>query len=89
MQGDHGMFHPIEFGGLWMSPRAAALPASLVESKMRDRLHILNAYYLPGSNPPHVPDTITPVNTFRLILNHYFGGVYAILADELYIPTAG
>ncbi len=44
---------------------------------------ILNAYYLPGHNDKLYP-TITPVNTFRLIFDSYFGGSYDMLPDVSY-----
>ena len=44
---------------------------------------ILNAYYLPGHAGELYP-TISPVNTFRLIFNAYFGGKYDMLADVTY-----
>lgn len=44
---------------------------------------ILNAYYLPGHKTDLYP-TISPVNTFRLIFNDYFGGKYKILKDRTY-----
>ena len=47
------------------------------------RMWILNAYYLPGHNDELYP-TITPVNSFRLIFNAYFGGKYDILDDVSY-----
>lgn len=47
------------------------------------RMRILNAYYLPGHNDSLYAD-ITPVNTFRLIFNLYFGGKYDILEDTSY-----
>jgi hypothetical protein len=41
---------------------------------LKDRRYfILNAYYLPGKEDVEIPSTITPVNTFRLIFNLYFG----------------
>jgi hypothetical protein len=46
-----------------------------------DRVKILNAYYLPDHNKQGLYDTITPVNTFRLIFNTYFGGKYEMLPD--------
>ena len=46
-----------------------------------DRVKILNAYYLPDSNNEGLYDTITPVNTFRLIFNIYYGGEYEMLPD--------
>jgi hypothetical protein len=45
---------------------------------------ILNAYYLPGSDYK-VSETITPVNTFRIILDEYFGANLELLPDEIYV----
>jgi hypothetical protein len=47
------------------------------------RMRILNAYYLPGHNDKLYPN-ITPVNTFRLIFDTYFGGNYDMLPDIAY-----
>jgi hypothetical protein len=44
---------------------------------------ILNAYYLPGSKTELYP-TISPVNSFRIIFNDYFGGEYDMLEDNSY-----
>ncbi len=49
-----------------------------------DRFEILNAYYLPGQGSQKVYPTISPVNTFRLIFDTYFGGSYSLLPDESY-----
>jgi hypothetical protein len=46
-----------------------------------DRLKILNAYYLPDGGNDMLYATITPVNTFRVIFNAYFGGQYDLLPD--------
>ena len=43
---------------------------------------ILNAMYLPGMDYSEIPESISPVNTFRLIFNHYFGAEYEILPDD-------
>ncbi|MGE5461961.1 MAG: hypothetical protein ACM3PS_01310 [Syntrophothermus sp.] len=48
-----------------------------------NRMKILNAYYLPGHNDKLYP-TITPVNTFRVIFDTYFGGKYDMLPDISY-----
>jgi hypothetical protein len=51
------------------------------------RLPILNAYYLPGKNADQfLYPTITPVNSFRVILNTYFNGQFELLPDKIY-PT--
>ena len=44
---------------------------------------ILNAYYLPGHEKDLYP-TISPVNSFRLVFNDYFGGKYEMLKDKTY-----
>jgi hypothetical protein len=56
--------------GPWLQPRAK-------------RFWILNAYYLPGHMDNLYPD-LSPVNTFRLVFNAYFGGKYDMLADVSY-----
>jgi len=43
---------------------------------------IFNAYYLPGDGKGLLYDSISPVNSFRLIFNHYFGADYILLEDE-------
>ncbi len=49
-----------------------------------DQFKILNAYHLPGHNDLLYP-TISPVNTFRLILDTYLGGDYPLLEDKSYL----
>jgi hypothetical protein len=44
------------------------------------RMKNLSAYYLPGVNPGLYP-SITPVNTFRVVLNAYFGQKLELLED--------
>ncbi|NTU76172.1 MAG: hypothetical protein HGA86_08640, partial [Anaerolineaceae bacterium] len=54
-------------------------------SKFEDahqKMHILNAYYLPDGKNSMLYPTITPVNTFRVVLNAYFGGQYPLLPDR-------
>jgi len=46
-----------------------------------ERFVILNAYYLPGQDYQDFYPAITPVNSFRLIFNHYFGSQYELLPD--------
>jgi hypothetical protein len=48
---------------------------------------IFNAYYLPKGYQ-QVYDTITPVNTYRIVFSEYFGLDYDLLEDESYFsPT--
>jgi hypothetical protein len=50
------------------------------------RMTILNAYYLPGGSED-LYATISPVNTFRVIFNRYFGGKFEILPDISYFSV--
>jgi len=44
----------------------------------------LNAYYLPDDKQSLIYDTITPVNSFRLIFNAYFNDTYPLVEDTIY-----
>jgi hypothetical protein len=48
---------------------------------------ILNAYYLPGTGQAGLYPSITPVNSFRVVFNAYFGTDLPILPDRSYIFT--
>lgn len=50
----------------------------------RSRMKILNAYYLPEGGDQRLYPEITPVNTFRLIFDYYFGMSYPLLEDHSY-----
>lgn len=43
---------------------------------------ILNAYYLTGKDNPILYSSITPVNSFRVVFDTYFGTEYGLLPDE-------
>ncbi len=43
---------------------------------------ILNAYYLPGDGEKRLYTSISPVNTFRVIFDQYFGGQLSMLPDQ-------
>ena len=43
---------------------------------------ILNSMYLPSMDYSALSDSISPVNTFRLIFNQYFGADYPLLDDD-------
>jgi tetratricopeptide (TPR) repeat protein len=51
-------------------------------SLLRDRMFIINAYYLPESIRKNLNDSITPVNTFRLIFDNYFGTELGLLKNK-------
>ena len=45
---------------------------------------ILNAYYLPGIDKTKLYKTVSPVNSFRLVFDHYFGSRFGLLDDKAY-----
>jgi hypothetical protein len=56
----------------------------LTEDPLR-RLPILNAYYLPGVQTDQILySSISPVNSFRVVLNSYFGKNLPLLEDQSY-----
>jgi hypothetical protein len=56
-------------------------------SSASGRMAILNAYYLPGKDPFVIYSDISPVNTFRVIFNEFFGANYPLLEDVSYFST--
>ena len=52
-------------------------------------MSIFSAYYLPDQNTDLIYDSITPVNSFRLILNTYFNTDYKLLEDKSYFSDYG
>ena len=46
------------------------------------RFDILNAYFFPDGNYAALYPEISPVNTFRVILNTHFAGEYSLLKDQ-------
>ena len=56
-------------------------------SSPQDSLKILNAYYLPGHTNRLYP-SISPVNSFRVVLNSYFGTSLPLLDDVSYYSSA-
>lgn len=71
IQGDHG-------------PGAYYDTLQLDEACLRERYSILNAYYFPDENYALLYPSITPVNSFRVILNNYFGADMELLEDRNY-----
>ncbi len=49
-----------------------------------DQTEILNAYYFPDQDYQILYPTISPVNSFRVILNQYFNRSYSLLPDRSY-----
>jgi len=60
---------------------------SLENTNIRERFPILNAYYFYDQNYGSLYPQITPVNTFRVIFNQYFGTDYELLDDRSFYST--
>jgi hypothetical protein len=71
IQGDHGSGLYLD----WNSPENSCL---------RERTSILNAYYIPMAMSQELYETITPVNTFRVVFNEAFGLRLPLLEDKNY-----
>ncbi len=53
---------------------------------LKTHIKILNAYYLPNFDQEDILyESISPVNSFRLVFNFYFGTDYELLEDKSYI----
>jgi hypothetical protein len=75
LQGDHGPGS--RFGMLRVE----------TENCLWERYSILNAYYFPDQNYEKLYPTITPVNSFRVIFNTYFGTELPLLEDKNYYAS--
>jgi len=58
------------------------------KERLKLRMSILNAYLLPRGVRQNLYDSITPVNSFRLILNKCFGVNLDLLRDENYFAIS-
>lgn len=78
LQGDHG-------------PGAYLDAGSADNTCLRERFGILNALYLPGQDAATlaqaVPQDLTPVNTFRVVFNLYFGADLPMLPNRQYVAA--
>ena len=74
LQSDHGPSGRLDLG-------------SVEKSDVHERMAILNALYLPGIAADWQHKDMTPVNTFRIILNHYFGDSLPLFPNRNYFDT--
>jgi len=74
LQGDHGPGSRLD----WDDP---------LHSDRFERHAILNAIYLAGEEEPRLTEGMTPVNTFRIVFNHFFGAAYPLLPDKSEFST--
>lgn len=71
IQGDHGPGSQL----IWNNEK---------KTNLRERFSIFSAYRVPPGLKAKLYTTITPVNTFRLIFNHFFATGLPLLKDENY-----
>ena len=57
------------------------------KTDFKERMSILNVYYFPDNDYKNLYDSISPVNTFRVIFNQYFGTDYKLLEDKSYFAS--
>lgn len=74
LQGDHGPGAYLHWGSL-----ENTLPA--------ERFGILNAYYFPDGDYSRLYPSISPVNSFRVVFNQFFGEDYPLLPDRHYYSS--
>lgn len=83
LQGDHGLRVTWNWAENW-----AKSPEEQLESAcLREVFTNLNAIYLPAQARVAVPDTLSPVNTFRFLLDNYFGGELGLLENRSFFTT--
>jgi hypothetical protein len=58
-----------------------------ISTCLKERFSILNAYYFPNQSPIQPPEDITPVNTFAVIFNSYFGTDIDLKENHQYFAT--
>lgn len=77
LQSDHG-------------PCAQLAPGwNVEETYLAERMSILNAYHFPRQDYETLYEQISPVNTFRVVLNEYFGTDHDLLEDRSYFSSWG
>ena len=74
IQGDHGPGSELDW-------------ENMEHTNLKERFSILNAYYFPDGGDVLLYDEISPVNSFRILFNYYFGASYELLPDESYFST--
>lgn len=69
-------------------PRSGLVWENPNKTDVHECMSILNAYYLPNNGDELLYPEISLVNSFRVILNHYFGEQFDLLPDRCYFSTA-
>ncbi len=81
LQADHGPASTFSRDMFWQGAGWSATPT---ENMLRERMRIFNAYYLPSGGNDLLYESITPVNTFRLVFDFYFNTNCGLLVDQSY-----
>jgi hypothetical protein len=77
LQGDHGSGSRLDW-------------RNVDKTDIKERFSILNAYYFPGhAGDQSLYDSITPVNSFRIVFNLYYKTHLDLLPDESFFSTWG
>lgn len=74
VQGDHG-------------PASELDTYDIGKTDLWERMSIFNAYYFPDKNYFSLYPGITPVNSFRVVFNNYFGGAFSLLEDKSFYTS--
>lgn len=78
MQGDHGSAATFHRHKDWEQP---------THTMINERLHIFNTYHIPSRYHVHLYPTITPVNSFRVLLRDVYGDSIPLLPDANYFSS--
>ena len=80
LQADHGPSSALSDGILdgWNKP---------TDRMIQERMRIFNAYHMPSGGSKFIYNEITPVNTFRIIFNFYFGADNEVLKDKSFFSN--
>src|SRR3989344_274303 len=79
IQSDHGAYIP--------EPNNPQKPDNYPDERASDKslraaVKNFSAYYLPGKSKGILPVNMSPVNTFRLVFDQYFGTTYGLLENK-------
>ena len=81
IQSDHGTAFLFEGNGNnWVNP---------TNEMIKERTDSINFIFLPKNTTNIFSESITPVNTFPILFNHYFGTDFKILEDKIYFAKDG
>jgi hypothetical protein len=81
IQSDHGTAFLFEGNGNnWINP---------TDEMIKERTDSINFIFLPKNTTNIFSESITPVNTFPILFNHYFGTDFKILEDKIYFAKDG